>query len=269
MPNALGTSAPHHAREGTMSKNPTPGRDGLRPPSYVNVPVAVAYAAVEDGLVLTMVRILGLCWNSDHRRTPPLTLAELCHLTGRPDATLRRHLCRLEEELGWLRIVRDGLHLTLYPNLPAEPAGAPRQPGEGSGDSKSHVTACDRWSPCTPSLGSVELWRALQAAGVEEPARSELAGDPALDPAWVRAWQLWMRHPHRQTLVNPVGVLVQRLRRRQRPPEPYLRLAALGAGEIAQLRASRWIGVADLCEDLRALRALYFQVLDPKAAGAV
>jgi hypothetical protein len=258
-----------------MGKKATADGNRLRPPSYVSVPVSVAYAGVEDGVAVTMTRILGLCWSRGHRRTPPLTLAELCELTARPDATLRRHLRRLEHDLGWLRVVRDGLYLTLYPRV----QGTPPVPAEGAREAPEPVpTGPDPGEPHPGEPGpaglghdpgrSGELWRALADAGVEEPARSELAADPALDPAWVRAWQLWTRHPHRQNLVNPVGALVQRLRSRQRPPEPYLRLAMLSAEEIAQLRESHWLGPAYLPDDLQGLHTLYAQVLGPRAAAA-
>ena len=50
------------------------------PPSYVNTPVAVAYAEVDDALVVTMVRILGLCWAYDYERTPALTPEQAAEL---------------------------------------------------------------------------------------------------------------------------------------------------------------------------------------------
>jgi hypothetical protein len=31
------------------------------PPSYVNAPVPIAYAEADDALIVTMIRILGLC----------------------------------------------------------------------------------------------------------------------------------------------------------------------------------------------------------------
>lgn len=46
-------------------------RDAL-PPSYVNSPVPIAYARVDDALIVTMIRILGLCWAYDCERTPAL-----------------------------------------------------------------------------------------------------------------------------------------------------------------------------------------------------
>ena len=38
---------------------------GALPPSYVNTPVAIAYGNVDDALIVTMTRILGLCWDQD------------------------------------------------------------------------------------------------------------------------------------------------------------------------------------------------------------
>jgi hypothetical protein len=74
-----------------------------RPPSYVNTPVPIAYADVDDALIVTMTRILGLCWSHDYERTPALTPNELSDLTRRPRTTLYRHLGILERELGWLQ----------------------------------------------------------------------------------------------------------------------------------------------------------------------
>jgi hypothetical protein len=43
------------------------------PPEYVNLPTAIAYAFGVDGAVLvTMARILGLCWQYNYERTPAL-----------------------------------------------------------------------------------------------------------------------------------------------------------------------------------------------------
>ena len=71
---------------------------GTRPPSYVNVPAPLAYAPVPDALVVTMIRIVGLCWTNGHRHTPPLTFEELVQLLDRPRTTLQRHLDILERD---------------------------------------------------------------------------------------------------------------------------------------------------------------------------
>jgi len=65
---------------------------GVLPPSYVNTPVTVAYAEIDDALIVTMTRILGLCWAYDYERTPALTPEQLAEHTGRPRSTLYRHL---------------------------------------------------------------------------------------------------------------------------------------------------------------------------------
>ena len=96
-----------------------------RPPSYVNVPTQVAYASVPDALVVTMIRILGLCWTSRYRYTPPLTFEQLAHLLDRPRTTLQRHLDILERELGWLRRECQDRRFVLYPCPPFSMHSAP------------------------------------------------------------------------------------------------------------------------------------------------
>mgnify|MGYP001828351725 CR=1 FL=1 len=90
----------------------------VRPPSYVNVPAAVAYAPVPDALVVTMLRILGICWTNRYRHSPPLTTEELVRLLDRPRSTLQRHLDLLERELGWLRRERRDGRFVLHPCPP-------------------------------------------------------------------------------------------------------------------------------------------------------
>ena len=70
---------------------------GALPPSYVNMPVAIAYAEVDDALIGTMTRLLRLCWTHDYERTPALTSEQLTDCTGRPRSTLYRHLKLLRE----------------------------------------------------------------------------------------------------------------------------------------------------------------------------
>jgi hypothetical protein len=205
-------------REQVLNEQKKPGPVPRLPPAYVTLPVSIGYAAVDDGLIVTMVRILGLCWRGDRRCTPPLTRAELGELTGRPKTTLWRHLRRLERELGWLRVEREGRHLVLYPRVEVAPGSQTSGPAE-------------------PQEVDGALWRALQAAGVENPARDQIACDGVLDPAWVRAWHLWTQHPDRENLTNPAGLMVRRLQYRERPPQQYLQLAALTEQEMAELRA--------------------------------
>jgi DNA-binding MarR family transcriptional regulator len=84
------------------------------PPSYVNTPVSIAYAEADDALIVTMTRILGLCWAYDHERTPALTPEQLADLTGRPRSTLYRHLKRLRE-MQWIRVDQAGRRIVIHP----------------------------------------------------------------------------------------------------------------------------------------------------------
>jgi DNA-binding transcriptional ArsR family regulator len=84
------------------------------PPSYVNMPVSVAYAEADDALIVTMTRILGLCWAYDYERTPVLTPEQLTEFTGRPRSTLYRHL-KLLREMQWIRVDQAGRRIFIRP----------------------------------------------------------------------------------------------------------------------------------------------------------
>ena len=87
---------------------------GVLPPSYVNTPVTVAYAEIDDALIVTMTRILGLCWAYDYERTPALTPEQLAEHTGRPRSTLYRHL-KLLREMQWIRVDQAGRRIVIRP----------------------------------------------------------------------------------------------------------------------------------------------------------
>ena len=221
-----------------------------RPPSYVNTPVVIAYAEADDGLIVTMTRVLGLCWRHNYERTPPLTPDELADLVGRPRTTLYRHLAILENELGWLRVEHRDRRLVLRPQVDVTGDSQPTSPG----------------ARASPQPSNEELRQALAAAGIENPARDQLARDD-LDPAWVRAWQLWTLHPHRANLSNPAGLIVRKLQSCEPPPADYLRLATLTDEEAGQLRASFWTGGRGLDPELYRLQDLFFEVHgDPRDA---
>ncbi len=207
------------------------------PPSFVLVPAPVAYADVSEELAMTMIRIVGLCWRHDYKHTPALTGGELSRLVGRPKSTLYRHLEQLEIELGWLRIERSGGHLELWPQVQAPEPGL------------------------SPQATVDQRRQALAKAGIEGLSRDELAADHRLDPDWIRAWHLWTQHPARQSLNNPPGYIVLKLRRHEPPPGDFLRLVTLTAGEEFQLRQAQWTGGADLDDELYDLLPLYREVL--------
>jgi hypothetical protein len=175
----------------------------------------------------------------------------LSGLIGRPRTTLYRHLAILEKELGWLRIERRDRRLVLRPQLDVTATGQP---------TGSRARA-------SPERGNDELRTALAAAGIENPAREQLARDRTIDPAWVRAWQLWTQHPHRANLSNPVGLVVRKLQGREPPPTGCLRLATLTDDEAGQLRNSFWTGGRGLNPELHRLHDLFFEVHgDPREA---
>jgi len=94
------------------------------PPSYVNAPVPIAYAEADDALIVTMIRILGLCWAYDYERTPALTPEQVATLTGRARSTLYRHLKELRER-PWIRVDQTGRRIIIRPvtdqSLSADP----------------------------------------------------------------------------------------------------------------------------------------------------
>jgi hypothetical protein len=180
------------------------------PPSYVNVPVAIAYAEVDDALIVTMTRILGLCWTHDYERTPALSPEQLADLTGRPRSTLYRHL-KLLREMEWIRIDHVDRQIVIRPIVTRVVQAVAR----GSGVSEG------RSDDCAPNEA---LLQALTDIGVENPKRTQLAG-LEIDPLWVQAWQLWAKHPHRRSLVNPVGNIILKLEGGERPPKEFLRAA--------------------------------------------
>ena len=87
---------------------------GALPPSYVNTPVSIAYAEADDALIVTMTRILGLCWAYDYERTPALTPEQLAEFTGRPRSTFYRHL-KLLREMQWIRVDQAGRRIVIRP----------------------------------------------------------------------------------------------------------------------------------------------------------
>lgn len=180
------------------------------PPSYVNAPVPIAYARVDDALIVTMIRILGLCWAYDYQRSPALTPEQVAELTGRARSTLYRHLKELRET-GWLRVDQAGRRIVIRPLLPRCAAA----PGK-----EAPSTAPPSGQPATDEV----LLQALAEIGVENPKRAQLAR-LGVDPIWVHAWHLWARHRYRQSLTNPVGNIILKLEGGEPPPDEFLRAA--------------------------------------------
>jgi hypothetical protein len=93
------------------------------PPAYVSIPVPVAYAYdVDDAVLVTMIRLLGLCWKGTH--TPSFTPDELAQAVGRSRSALYRHLRLLKDDdegdqnpscLRWIQVERVKWHITIHP----------------------------------------------------------------------------------------------------------------------------------------------------------
>ena len=180
------------------------------PPSYVNAPVPIAYARADDALIVTMIRILGLCWAYDYERTPALTPEKLADLTGRARSTLYRHLKELRD-MHWIRVDQAGRGIIIRPVI--------GRLGEPSAKGEAHVS-----QSAAPSALNEELLQALASIGIESPKRTQLARLD-IDPLWARAWHLWAKHPHRHGLTNPAGNLILKLESGEPPPDEFLRQA--------------------------------------------
>ena len=128
------------------------------PPSYVNTPVSIAYAEADDALIVTMTRILGLCWAYDYERTPALTPEQLTEFIGRPRSTLYRHL-KLLRQMQWIRVDQAGRRIVIRPIIMrnAQAAG-----GEAAGTGE----------PAGGPAPNEALLQALADIGVENPKRA-------------------------------------------------------------------------------------------------
>jgi len=137
---------------------------------------------------------------------------------------------------------------------------------EGSGDVRAPAEGCGGLgSP--PQIPLPALHRALAQAGIENPFRRQLAADPHLQPDWVAAWQLWTCHPDRAGLTNPTGYIVRRLQHHDPPPEPYLHLASLTAGQWTLLERAYWLTDDQLDPDVRRALPLYLEIFGHEHRG--
>ena len=202
------------------------------PPSYVNTPVAIAYADVDDALIVTMTRILGLCWDHDYERTPALTPEQLTEFTGRPRSTLYRHL-KLLREMQWIRVDQAGRRIVIRPIVMRSAQAADRQ-------------AARTGEPADGPVPNEALLQALAEIGIENPKRTQL-GRLDIDPLWVQAWQLWAKHPHRRSLSNPVGNIILKLESGEQPPGEFLRAAH------EQIRLRQWTQEQEQADNGEAL----------------
>ncbi len=219
------------------------------PPAYIKSPVYVTFAYdVSDPVVLTMERILGICFEHGGRGTPDLVPDDMAALLGRPKSTLYRHL-EVLSELKWIEWEQvPGRRIRIRPLVFAV---------EPEQDAATPPTVLPV-SVAEPA--DSELLQALIAAGIEYPYRDRLAADPRLDAEQVRAWHLWTQHPDRANLVTPTGVIVRRLEDHVPPPEEYVALARLSEEEVRKFKYARWDGGLSLPEYLQRLYPLYHEI---------
>jgi len=200
------------------------------PPDYIKFPSAIACADEEDAVLITMARVLGLCWGYKYRKSPPYTPDQLADLLGRSRTTLYRHLNRLGD-LHWLRVERRERQLVLQPLIHiAEGQPAASSPLGQDGD---HISG--------PGVDDQdELRDALQEAGIMGRPFHKLL-EQKVDPTVVQAWHLWTWAPEQEWMDNPAGYIVNRLREGDNPPAEFLELAQLTPDEVATLEEA-WAG---------------------------
>lgn len=203
--------------------------DSPYPPDYIKLPPSIACADVDDALIVTMARILGLCWDHKYRRSPPYTPDQLAALLGRPRTTLYRHLNKLQQ-LRWLRVDHHDRRLVLQPLVRiTEGQPAALSPRGQAGYDFPEKTAGDNH----------ELREALREAGIiGRPCRELLRLN--VDPDVVHAWRLWTWAPEQEWMDNPAGYVVNRLREGDEPPEEFLELAQLTPDETNALKTA-WV----------------------------
>jgi biotin operon repressor len=200
------------------------------PPSFIKLPPLVAHSdQVDDGAVVTMIRILELAWEFKYRKTAPYTPDELAELLHRTRATMWRHLKTLRAA-GWIGSKRAaGRKLVIQVLIPIlDDDKAAVEPGRvvlAGGNGDGPVGARD------------ELRQALTDLGVLGRPLRELC-QRGIDPILVRAWHLWTWHPDQDWMENPTGYIIQRLRGGDDPPDEYLELACLTDEEVGQLQVA-------------------------------
>jgi hypothetical protein len=196
------------------------------PPDYIKLPPDVARAEVDDALIVTMARILGICWDQKYRRSPPYPPDQLAELLARPRTTLYRHLNRLQG-LGWLRVDHSDRRLVLQPLVRVTEGKLAARPSTGQG----HLFP-------EPVDGDEKALReALQEAGIVGRPFHELLAI-GVDPLVVRAWYWWTWAPEQEWMENPAGYIVNRLREGDAPPEEFLELARLTPEETEALESA-------------------------------
>ena len=165
------------------------------PPDYIKLPPDVACADVDDALIVTMARILGICWDQKYRRSPPYTPDRLAELLGRPRTTLYRHLNRLQA-LGWLRVDHSDRRLVLQPLVSVT---------EGRAATRPSTSQVQYAFPEQLNGDEVALREALQEAGIVGRPLHELLA-LGVDPVVVRAWYWWTWAPEQEWMENPAGL---------------------------------------------------------------
>lgn len=94
----------------------------LIPPHFVKVPPQTLYDLTLSASVhRTYEQIIGLCWQREDDRTPPMTIPELCIITGLQERRLWGHLRELRRRalLAWEK-VKGSDRLVLRPILPGQ-----------------------------------------------------------------------------------------------------------------------------------------------------
>jgi hypothetical protein len=94
----------------------------LIPPFFIKVPPQTLYdLTLPSSVHRTYEQIIGLCWQRDDDATPPLTVQELCVITGLRERRMWGHLrdLRYKGLLDWEKL-KGGDRLVLRPILPGQ-----------------------------------------------------------------------------------------------------------------------------------------------------
>jgi hypothetical protein len=231
----------------------------LLPERYTNDPREVVYRYdVDPSLIVTFVRITGLCWDSD--RTPALKPDDLALLLGLPRRTMYRHLKKLKDDdeggenpgcLRWIEITQVGRQIIIRPLIRVSDDGL-----------KLEAPSLNTSPAAAGEPANAELRQALLEIGVENPKRDQLT-QLDIDPLWVYAWDLWAEHPHRHTLTNPVGNIILKLEAGEKPPNRFLKEAE------RWLQEQRWLEKQALAQARHSAEAEHIIESEPREEDSV
>lgn len=214
----------------------------LIPPRYVNAPSTLIYSDLPKSIIVTGLRIWGLGWKYDYRKTGLIPLDRLCEILDLSRTQLYEHLARLVAT-GVLRYTNiDGQFTFLFErgaviegDLTGEARAGPSPENRTDGtidvvDDSSISTRYknhheqqqqDTHASRGGCGGSGELSgkpdgvRILDAMGVAEPTRSRLLDLEHVTEEYLSAWRAWFESQDELG----VGWVITQMQQGIEPPE--------------------------------------------------